>query len=118
MLQGLSLVAASGGYSLVAVYRLLIEVASLVAEMGSRAGAVAVAPRLWNTCSVVVAHRFILLHSMWDLPESGIKPVSPCIGRQILNHWTTREVPIPVLQMRKLRHREKKSLVKILTAGI
>ena len=55
---------------------------------------------------------------MWDLPESGIKPVSPCIGRQILNHWTTREVPIPVLQMRKLRHREKKSLVKILTAGI
>ena len=43
MLQGLSLVAASGGY---AVYRLLIAVATLVAEMGSRAGAVAVAPRL------------------------------------------------------------------------
>ena len=30
---------------------------------------------------------------MWDLPGPGLKPVSPCIGRQILNHCTTREVP-------------------------
>ena len=28
---------------------------------------------------------------MWDLPRPGIEPV-PCIGRQILNHGTTREV--------------------------
>ena len=37
MLQGFSLVAASGGYSLVAVFRLLTAVASLVVEHGSRA---------------------------------------------------------------------------------
>ena len=31
---------------------------------------------------------------MWDLnsPTSDLAHV-PCIGRQILNHWTTREVP-------------------------
>ncbi|TEA40511.1 hypothetical protein DBR06_SOUSAS15710048, partial [Sousa chinensis] len=35
-----------------------------------------------------------LLCGMWDLPGPGIKPVSmPCIGRWILNHCTTREVP-------------------------
>ena len=31
---------------------------------------------------------------MWDFPRPGIKPTCPCIGRQILNHWTTREVPV------------------------
>ena len=30
---------------------------------------------------------------MRDLPGPGIEPVSPCIGRWILNHCTTREVP-------------------------
>ena len=30
---------------------------------------------------------------MWDLPGPGIKPMSPCIGRRILNHCATREVP-------------------------
>ena len=29
---------------------------------------------------------------MWKLPGPGIEPHVPCIGRQILNHWTTREV--------------------------
>ena len=29
--------------------------------------------------------------SMWNLPRPGIEPMSP--GRQILNHWTTREDP-------------------------
>ena len=27
------------------------------------------------------------------VPQPGIKPVSHCIGRPILNHWTTKEVP-------------------------
>ena len=27
------------------------------------------------------------------VPQPGIKPKSPCIARQILNHWTTRKVP-------------------------
>ena len=30
---------------------------------------------------------------MWDLPRPRIEPVVSCTGRQILNHWTTREVP-------------------------
>ena len=32
------------------------------------------------------------------VPWPGIEPASPCIARQILNHWTTREVfPPPYL---------------------
>ena len=30
---------------------------------------------------------------MWDLPGRGLEPRVPCIGRRILNHCTTREVP-------------------------
>ena len=30
---------------------------------------------------------------MWDLPRAGLEPVSPCIGRWILNHCATREAP-------------------------
>ena len=42
-----------------------------------------------------------MLRGIWDLPIPGIKPIGrqipipgikPCIGRQILNHWPTREV--------------------------
>ena len=29
---------------------------------------------------------------MWDLPGPRIEPVVPCFGRQIPNHWITREV--------------------------
>ena len=42
--------------------------------------------------SVVVASR-LSCPRLWNLPGPGIKPVSLCIGRWILNHWTTREVP-------------------------
>ena len=31
-------------------------------------------------------------HSMWD-PQPGIQPHVPHIAKQILNHWTTSEVP-------------------------
>ena len=59
--------------------------------------------------------RALLLLGMWDLPGSEIEPVSPavaggfftteppgkpskaCIGRWILNHWTTKEAPFPIL---------------------
>ena len=30
---------------------------------------------------------------MWNLPGPGIWTHVPCIGRWVLNHWTTREVP-------------------------
>ena len=31
--------------------------------------------------------------SRWNLPEHGLKSMSPALGRRILNHWTTREAP-------------------------
>ena len=42
-----------------------------------------------------------LIHSMWDLsfPTSD-RIYVPCIGKQILNHWTTRDVPsTPILKL-------------------
>ena len=83
-----SLVVTSRAYSLVAVCMLLTEVASLVEEHG-----------LWGArASVVVAHGFSsrgsralehrlnscgawawLLQGMWELPRSGIKPISPAL---------------------------------------
>ena len=42
------------------------------------------------------------LYGMWDLSSptrDGTQ--APCIGRQILNHWTTREVPGNVLLKRQ-----------------
>ena len=49
--------------------------------------------------SLVVALRFLserpqLLHGVWDLSSlTRDRTCVPCIGRRILNHWTTREVP-------------------------
>ena len=71
---GFFLVAASGGYSLVAGSRLLS-----LKSTGSRAfehmcshGSRAREHRM-KSCGAWVSW----LHGMWDLPESGIKPVSP-----------------------------------------
>ena len=92
---GFSLTVTSGSYSPVTVHRLLIAVASLVAEHG-----------LWGAqASVVAAHGFIscgsqapehrlnscgsraqLLQGMWDLPTSGIKAVFP--------HWQADALPL------------------------
>ena len=38
-----------------------------------------------------------LLHSMWDLSLTRDRIHFPCIGRRILQHWTTREVPEKVI---------------------
>ena len=56
---GFALVAARGGHSLVAVFRLLIAVASLVAEHrpSSAWASVAVAPGLWSAGPMAVVHR-------------------------------------------------------------
>ena len=86
---GLSLVAASGGYSIAVVCKLLITVASLVTEHGLyrvRASVVA-ACGLSSYRSRAPEHRLNslgaraqLLHSMWDLPGPGIKPMSPALA--------------------------------------
>ena len=44
--------------------------------------------------SLVVALRFNCPVACEILvPQSGMEQAFPCMGRQILNHWTTREVP-------------------------
>ena len=41
-----------------------------------------------------------MLHSMWDLSSPTRDGTCVlCIARQILNHWTTKEVPIPDLSV-------------------
>ena len=56
-----SLVAASGGCCLVAVHELLVEVASLVAELSC-------------TCSVVTAHRLSCSMACGIFPDQGLIP--------------------------------------------
>ena len=75
---GFSVVSVSGGYSLGAVLRLLIEVASLIPKHKLKG----------VLLSVVMAHR-LFLHSPWNLP--GPNP-DHLIGRWILIHLDTREV--------------------------
>ena len=71
--MGFSL-AASEGYSLAALPRLLTAVASLLLSMGSRAQV----QQLRRTGLVALGH--------WDLPGSGIKSVSPALaGRFFTN---------------------------------
>ena len=67
--------------------------------LGARASVV-VARRLSSCGSQALEHRLSscgprasLLRSMWDLPGPGLDPSVPCIGRWILNHCTTGEVP-------------------------
>ena len=76
---GYSLVVESWGYSS-AVRGLLTAVASLVAEHGLQGAGF----RSW--CAGFVALRRV--GSPWTRDRTRV----PCIGRQILNHWTTREV--------------------------
>ena len=67
---GLSLVAESGGYSLVAVHGLLTVATSLVVEQGPREWA----QSLWHMGLVAPNHV--------DLPGPGVEPMSPAlVGR-------------------------------------
>ena len=67
--------------SLVTVHGHLIEVASLVAAHSSRARGL---QQLWHMGLVALWH----VESSWTRDQTCV----PCIGRQIFNHWTTREV--------------------------
>ena len=86
---GLSLVAASGDCSLIAVHGFLILVASLITEHGLQS--------IWTS---VVSSTWVSEHGlsscapsfdgMWDLPGPGIKPMSPALAGK-LYHWATKE---------------------------
>ena len=89
------------GLLFAAVRGLLTVVTSLVAEHGlqahqlqqlRRTGSVVVARRLQSTGSVVVAHG-LSCSTAWGSSRTRARTHVPCIGRQILNHCTTREVP-------------------------
>ena len=70
----LSLVVASGGYPLVAIHRLLIAVASLVAERGL------VGVHGFSSCGA----QALLPCSMWDLSGPRMEPMSPALAGRFL----------------------------------
>ena len=74
--------------SLVVVDRLLIGVASLIAEHGW--ALVVAAPRLWGTGSIVVAHGLTCSMACESSQTRDQTRVS-CTGRKILYHWATRD---------------------------
>ena len=80
--HGLSLDAAGGGYSLAAMGRILIVRASPVAEHRLEDTR---AQQVWHLGLVVLWH----VESSW----TRVRTCVSCIGRRILNHWSTREVP-------------------------
>ena len=99
--RGLSLVAASGGYSWLQCAGFSLWWLLLLRSMGSRcvgfsscstlaqqlwlAGSRAQAQQLWHTGLVAPWH----VGSSWTRDRTHV----PCIGRRILNHCATREVP-------------------------
>ena len=81
MLHGLSLVAASGGYSLVSVCELLIPVASFAVEH-----------RLWvHGLQQLCYAGFVALWHVESF-QSRDRTQVLCIGKWILIHYTTRRV--------------------------
>ena len=80
----LSLVVASGGYSLVAVFGPLSAVASLVIELGLWVQGL---QWVWLSCGSGLA-ALRLVGSSWTRDRTHV----PCIGRWILTHWATREI--------------------------
>ena len=83
--EGFSLVVVSEGYSLVAVRGALAVAPLAVAlRLQGTLASVAVAPGLWSTDSVVETLGLsCLLQGMWDLPISGIEPLSSALGGRV-----------------------------------
>ena len=88
-IAGFSLAEASGGYSIVAVLRILIAVASLIGSrhVGFRScsalGSRVQTQSLWNTGLLAPRH----VASSWTRDQTYVS----FIGRCILNHGATRE---------------------------
>ena len=88
-----SLVAASGGHSLVVVCSLIAVVSLVVGEMGSRSMGFRSwsmwAQKLWYTGLADPCH----VGSSWTRNQTHV----PCLGRWILYHWATRDAPLFLL---------------------
>ena len=76
--RGLSL---AGGSSLVVAGGLLFAVAPLVAEH-----------RLWGTWASVVVALGLVVPQHVESSRTRDQTYVPCIGRQILNYWTTSKI--------------------------
>ena len=79
--HGLSLVAASWGYSWLRCMGFSLQWLLLLRGMGSRCGGFSscgswALERRLSSCG----SRAQLLHGMWDLPRPGIEPVSPALA--------------------------------------
>ena len=87
--HGLSLVASTGGYSLLQCTGFSLQWLLLFQSMGSRHTSFSScgtrAQVLWLTGLVALQHV--------GSSQTRHRTRVPCIGRQILNHWATREVP-------------------------
>jgi len=68
------------GAAFVVACRLLVAVASLVAEH-----------RLWDAQASVVVVAYLIAPRHVGSSQTRNQICVPCIGRQILNRWTTRE---------------------------
>ena len=93
--RGPSLVVASGGYSLLQCAGFSLWWLLLFLSKDSRCVGFSSCAQGLSSCGA----RAQLLRGMWDLPGPGIKPVVPCIGRWILNHCSTREVPMCLFEL-------------------
>ena len=77
-----------GGFSCCRAWALGMRASVVAARMLSSCGTWALEYRL-SSCGAWAQ----LLRSMWNLPRPGMEDCVPGIGRRILNHCTTREVP-------------------------
>ena len=97
--RGLSLVAASGGYSLLRWAGFSLWWLLLLWSMGSRhagfssCGLRALERRL-NSCGA----RASLLRGMWDLPGPGLEPVSPALAGRFLTTAPPGKSPTSILE--------------------
>ena len=119
---GFSLVAASGGYSLV-VSGLFIAVASLVERrLQGMQASVVVAHGLSSCDSQALELRLSssgaeaqLLHSMWDPPGLGIESMSPALT---IGPFTTNPPGKPYMENYNTVQKESKENLHILYSGI
>ena len=90
----------SEGYSLADVHWLLTAVVSLVAEPGFW-GCKALAVAAHGLQSMDSAVWYTGLVAPWHVESSQTRDQNcvPCIGKQVLNHWTTREVLNPIFKI-------------------
>ena len=75
------------------VHGLLIAAASLVVEHGLWALGLSSSLALYSTGSIVVAHG-LGCSLACGISQTRDQTCVSCIGRQVVNHWTTKEIPI------------------------